>query len=120
MGRRWDVIVDTAGRRPLRDLRRALAPTGTLVIVGGDGGGRWTGGFGRQIVRAPLISLASTQRLRPLQAKRNRGDLEALRDLIEDGRVTPVVDRTFPLAEAADAVGYLAQGHPTGKVVLTV
>ena len=119
-GRRWDVIVDTAGRRPLRDLRRALAPTGTLVIVGGDGGGRWTGGFGRQIVRAPLISLASTQRLRPLQAKRNRGDLEALRDLIEDGRVTPVVDRTFPLAEAADALGYLAQGHPTGKVVLTV
>jgi NADPH:quinone reductase-like Zn-dependent oxidoreductase len=109
-GRRWDVIVDTAGRRPLRELRRALAPAGTLVIVGGDGGGRWTGGFGRQVVRAPLMSLFSGQRLRPLTAKRNRADLEALRDLIEAGKLTPVVDRTFTLDEAAQAVDYLARG----------
>lgn len=63
--RRWDVIVDTAGRRPLRHLRRALTPKGTLVIVGGDGGGNWTGGFGRQMLRAPIMSLFACQRLVP-------------------------------------------------------
>jgi len=67
--RRWDVIVDTAGRRSLRELRRALAPRGTLAIVGGDGGGRWTGGLFRQILRAPLLSLVTRQRLRPVVSK---------------------------------------------------
>jgi NADPH:quinone reductase-like Zn-dependent oxidoreductase len=119
-GRRWDVIVDTAGRRPLHELRRALAPAGALVIVGGDGGGRWTGGFGRQVVRAPLLSRFSGQRLVPLTAKRNRADLEALRDLIEAGQLTPVVDRIFALDEAVQAVDYLAQGHAAGKIVLKV
>jgi len=118
--RRWDVIIDAAGRRPLRRLRRALTPKGTLAIVGGDGGGKWTGGFGRQIVRAPLLSLFTGQRLRPVAANTNRADLEALRALIEGGKVTPVVDRTFPLAEAPDAVRYLEEGHPRGKVVVTV
>jgi NADPH:quinone reductase-like Zn-dependent oxidoreductase len=117
--RRWDVIIDTAGRRPLRKLRRALSPKGTLVIVGGDGGGNWTGGFGRQMVRAPLMSLFSSHRLTPLTAKRNRADLEELQTLIEDGRITPVVGRTFALPEAADAVRYLQQGHPAGKVIVT-
>jgi NADPH:quinone reductase-like Zn-dependent oxidoreductase len=117
--RRWDVIVDTAGRRPLRKLRRALTPKGTLVIVGGDGGGNWTGGFGRQMVRAPLLSLFSGQRLAPLTAKRNRADLETLRGLIDDGKVTPVVDRTFALPEASEAVRLLEQGHATGKIVVT-
>ena len=64
--RTWDAIIDNAGRRPLRHLRRALAPRGSLGIVGGDGGGRWTGGFFRQILRAPLLSLVSRQRLRPV------------------------------------------------------
>lgn len=118
--RRWDVIIDTAGRRPLRQLRRALAPKGTLAIVGGDGGGKWTGGFGRQVVRAPLLSLFTGQKMRPVIAKENRADLEALRKLIQDGKLTPVVDRTFALAEAAEAVRYLEEGHPTGKVVVTV
>jgi NADPH:quinone reductase-like Zn-dependent oxidoreductase len=118
--RRWDVIVDAAGRRPLRHLRRALAPKGTLAIVGGDGGGNWTGGFFRQILRAPLLSLFTGQRLRPVISKENRADLETLRELIEDASVTPVVDRTFALNEAAGAIRYLEQGHPTGKVVITV
>ena len=117
--RRWDVIVDGAGRRPLRHLRRALAPKGTLAIVGGDGGGNWTGGFFRQILRAPLLSLFTGQRMRPVISKVNRADLETLRGLIEDGKVTPVVDRTFALAEAADAVRYLEEGHPAGKVVVS-
>jgi NADPH:quinone reductase-like Zn-dependent oxidoreductase len=118
--RRWDAIVDTAGRRPLRELRRALVPKGALAIVGGDGGGDWTGGFGRQVVRAPIVSLFTGQRLRPVTPKENREDLEALRALIEDGKVTPVVDRTFALPAAAEAMRYLEGGHPAGKVVVTV
>jgi NADPH:quinone reductase-like Zn-dependent oxidoreductase len=117
---RWDVIVDTAGRRPLRHLRRALTPKGTLVIVGGDGGGDWTGGFGRQMLRAPIMSLFAGQRLVPLTAKRNRADLEALRGLIEAESVTPVVGRTFALSDAAEALRWLQEDHPTGKIVVTV
>jgi NADPH:quinone reductase-like Zn-dependent oxidoreductase len=118
--RRWDVIVDTAGRRPLRHLRRALTPKGTLVIVGGDGGGAWTGGFFRGMLRGPLLSLFVGQMLGMLNAKQNQADLQAVADLIDTGEVTPVVDRTFDLVEAADAIRYLEQGHPAGKVVVTV
>jgi len=118
--RRWDVILDAAGRRPLRHLRRALAPKGTLAIVGGDGGGNWTGGFFRQILRAPLMSLFTGQHMRPVISKVNRADLETLRGLIEDGKVVPVVDRTFALNEAGDAVRYVEQGHSSGKIVVTV
>lgn len=117
---RWDAIVDTAGRRPLRVLRRLLAPTGTLAIVGGDGGGKWTGGFFRQILRAPLLSLVTRQRLRPVIAKETGEDLRALVGLIEQGAVTPVVGRTYPLVDAAEAVRYLERGHALGKVVVTV
>jgi NADPH:quinone reductase-like Zn-dependent oxidoreductase len=118
--RRWDVIVDTAGRRPLRKLRRALTSKGSLVIVGGDGGGRWTGGFFRGMLRGPLLSLFVGQKLGGLTSKLNQADLQAVADLVETGEVTPVVDRTFVLVEAADALRYLEQGHPRGKVVVTV
>jgi NADPH:quinone reductase-like Zn-dependent oxidoreductase len=120
-GRRtWDVIIDTAGRRPLHELRHALTSTGTLVIVGGDGGGNWTGGFFRGVLRGPVLSLFTRQRLRAFVATETREDLEALRLMIEEGKVAPVVGRTFALPEAADAVGYLEQGHATGKIVVTV
>jgi NADPH:quinone reductase-like Zn-dependent oxidoreductase len=118
--RRWDVIVDTAGRRPLSQLRRALTPKGTLVIVGGDGGGRWTGGFFRGMLRGPLLSVFVGQRLRGLISKEKQEDLQTLTDLIEAGKVTPVIDRTYPLIEAPDAIRYLEKGHPRGKVVVTV
>ena len=118
--RHWDVIIDTAGRRPLAQLRRALTPKGTLVIVGGDGGGRWTGGFFRGMLRAPVVSLFVGQRLRGLATKIEREDLLALAELVEAGRVTPVIDRTYPLIEAPDAVRYLAEGHARGKVVVSV
>jgi NADPH:quinone reductase-like Zn-dependent oxidoreductase len=118
--RRWDVIVDTAGRRPLSLLRRALAPKGTLVIVGGDGGGRWTGGFFRGVLRAPLVSLFVGQRLRGLATKVKREDLVTLVEMIEAGTLTPVIDRTYPLADAADAIRYLAEGHAGGKIVIQV
>jgi NADPH:quinone reductase-like Zn-dependent oxidoreductase len=118
--RRWDVIVDTAGRRPLSQLRRALTPKGTLVIVGGDGGGRWTGGFFRGMLRAPMVSLFVGQRLRGLATKVRQEDLLALTELIEAGQVTPMIDRTYPLIEAPDAVRYLEEGHAAGKIVVTV
>ncbi len=117
---RWDVVVDTAGRRSLRSLRRLLTPTGTLAIVGGEDGGKWTAGFFRQILRAPILSMFTRQRLRPVVSKEKGEDLRALAELIERGDVTPVVGRTFPLIEAADALRYLEGGHATGKVVVTV
>jgi NADPH:quinone reductase-like Zn-dependent oxidoreductase len=118
--RRWDVIIDTAGRRPLSELRRALTTKGTLVIVGGDGGGPWTGGFFRGMLRAPVVSLFVGQRLRGLNSKVKREDLVALSELIEAGTLTPVIDRTYPLIEAPDAIRYLEEGHAGGKVVITV
>jgi NADPH:quinone reductase-like Zn-dependent oxidoreductase len=118
--RRWDVIVDTAGRRSLSRLRRALVPKGSLVIVGGDGGGPWTGGFFRGVLRAPLISPIVGQRLRGLNAKQRLEDLRAVAELIDAGKVTPVIDRTYPLSQAPDAIRYLEQGHPAGKVVVDV
>ncbi len=97
-----------------------MAPKGALAIVGGDGGGKVTGGFFRQILRAPLLSAFTGQRLRPVISKERGEDLETLRGLVEDGKLAPVVDRTFKLPEAADAVRYLERGHPTGKVIVTV
>ena len=118
--RHWDLIVDTAGRRSLSQLRRALTRRGTLVIVGGEGGGRWLGGFDRQILRAPVLSALVRQRLRPLVSKERRADLLVLKELIEAGKVTPVIDRTYPLSEVPEAIRYLEQGHARGKVVITV
>jgi NADPH:quinone reductase-like Zn-dependent oxidoreductase len=118
--RTWDVIVDMAGRRPLGELRRALTPKGRLVVVGGDGGGPWTGGFFRGMLWGPIVSIFVGQRLGGLTAKTTKEDLLALSELIEAGSVTPVVDRTFDLVEAAEAVRYLAEGHPAGKIVVTV
>ena len=116
----YDVIVDAAGRRSLRSLRRALSPSGTLVIVGGEGGGRWTGGFFRGVLTAPLLSLIVRQRMRGLVAKERQEDLLALRDMIESGQITPVVDRTYPLHEAPDAIRSWARGHARGKAAITV
>jgi NADPH:quinone reductase-like Zn-dependent oxidoreductase len=118
--RRWDVIIDTAGRRPLSELRRALTPKGTLVIVGGDGGGRWTGGFFRGMLRGPVVSLFVGQRLRGLATKVKREDLIALTELVEAGTLKSVIDRTYPLIEAPDAIRYLEEGHSRGKIVITV
>jgi NADPH:quinone reductase-like Zn-dependent oxidoreductase len=117
--RQFDLILDTAGRRPLSQLRRALTPQGTLVIVGGEDGDRWLGGFQRQIF-APLRSLFTEQKLLGLISTERRQDLLTLKDLIEAGKLTPVIDRIYPLSEAPQAIRYLEQGHARGKIVLTV
>ncbi|MDT0164016.1 NAD(P)-dependent alcohol dehydrogenase [Actinotalea sp. AC32] len=116
---RYDLVVDTGGRASLRRLRRALTPTGTLVLVGGEGGGPFTGGFGRQL-RAPLVSLAVRQRLVPLMSKESRAGLERLTAAVERGDVTPAVGATYPLERAADAMRDLVAGRARGKSVIVV
>lgn len=118
-GRRYDVILDAAGNRPLAHLRRALAPAGTLVVIGGEGGGRWLGGVDRQL-RALLLSPFVRQTLRPLFSTVTADDLRRLRELLDAGKVVPVIDRTWPLSEAAAAVRHLEAGHARGKVAIRV
>ena len=117
--RQWEVIIDTGGRRTLSQLRRALTPNGTLVIVGGEGGGRWMGGFLRNL-RAPVVSRFVGQRLRMLVSKERQEDLEVLRELIEAGKLRPLIGRTYPLGEAPEAMRALQAGNTRGKIVITV
>jgi NADPH:quinone reductase-like Zn-dependent oxidoreductase len=118
-GRRYDVIIDIAGNRPLRHLRRVLTSRGTLVITGGENGGRWLGGTDRQL-RAMVLSPFVGQRLVAFINSEKRADLIALAELIDSGQVTPVIDKTFPLDEAPAAVQYMQDGHARGKVVVDV
>jgi NADPH:quinone reductase-like Zn-dependent oxidoreductase len=116
---RYDVIIDTGGNRRLSHLRRVMTRRGTLVIVGGETGGRLLGGFERSL-GAVLMSPLVSQKLRMLASTENSGDLDALRELIEAGQVVPAIDRTYPLAETAAAIAYVQDGHARGKVVITV
>jgi NADPH:quinone reductase-like Zn-dependent oxidoreductase len=116
---RYDVILDIGGNRRLAHLRRALTPRGRLVIVGGETDGRWLGGIDRQL-RAHLLSPFVAQQLGTFVASENAEDLIVLRDLIESGQIAPVIDRTYPLSDAAAAIRYMLDGHATGKVVITV
>jgi NADPH:quinone reductase-like Zn-dependent oxidoreductase len=117
---RYDLILDTAGRRRLSYLRSALKPQGTLVLVGGEGGNRLTGGFVERQVGASVLSPFVRQRIRAVISKEHRDDLLDLKDFIEAGSVTPVVDRTYPLADAADALRDDDEGHGRGKKVVVV
>jgi len=118
-GHRYDVILDIAGNRRLSHLRRALTPHGRLVIVGGETDGKVLGGTDRQI-RAQLLSLFVSQKLGTFVAAENAKDFAALRELIEAGKVTPVVDRVYPLDQTAAAVRRLLDGDARGKIVITV
>jgi NADPH:quinone reductase-like Zn-dependent oxidoreductase len=118
-GRRYDAILDIGGNASLARLCRALAPHGTLVIAGGETAGRWLGGNDRQ-VRALVLSRFVGQTLTTFVAKENHEDLLVLKELIEAGKLTPAIDRAFPLAEAGQAISYLLDGHVRGKVVITV
>jgi len=118
-GVRYDVILDTAGNRPLSVLKRALGPRGTLVLVGGERGGKLTGGFERSLA-APLFSLFSRQKFKGLVSKETHLDLEALASLIEAGSVRPALDKVFALAEAPAAITYLREGRSLGKVVVRI
>jgi NADPH:quinone reductase-like Zn-dependent oxidoreductase len=108
--RTYDLVLDIGGNRPLRTLRRLLTRTGRLVITGGEGGGRWLGGTDRQM-RAMALSPFVPQHLGTFVAKQNSGDLAALTELIEAGRATPALGRTYPLTEAAGALHDLREGR---------
>jgi NADPH:quinone reductase-like Zn-dependent oxidoreductase len=116
---RYDLILDIGGNNSLSRLRRALTPKGTLVIVGGEEGGNVTGGFGRQI-RALVLSLLVGQRLTMLASKERYTDLEALTPFLENGQVTPVIDRSHSLGEVPEAMAYLEAGHARGKIAITI
>jgi NADPH:quinone reductase-like Zn-dependent oxidoreductase len=118
-GQRYDVILDIGGNAPLARLRRALTPRGTLVIVGAETGGRWLGGTDRQL-RALLLSPFVGQKLGTFISSENAQDLAVLTELIESGKVTPVIDRTYPLSQVPAAIRYMQEGHAQGKVVINV
>jgi len=115
-GMRYDLIIDTADRS-LSDCRRALTPTGTLVVIGGSAG-RWINGLARAY-KASALSPSVSQRLCRFLTRWNKRDLIAVAELIEAGKVTPIIDRTYPLDQGPEAIRYLEEGHAQGKIVIT-
>ncbi|MEU4245435.1 zinc-binding dehydrogenase [Actinoplanes sp. NPDC026619] len=119
-GPQYDVVIDTAGNRPLSLLRRATTAGGTIALVGGGHAkGRWLGGFQRQLA-APALSLRSGRRICGVTARERHEDLDELIPMLESGSITPVIDREYRLAAVPAAMRHLAEGHPTGKIVVTV
>jgi NADPH:quinone reductase-like Zn-dependent oxidoreductase len=117
--RRYDLILDIGGNSSLARLRRTLTPEGILVIVGGEGGGRWLGGTDRQL-RAMMLSPFVGQKLGTFVAKANHEDLILLKELMESGKVAPVIDRKYPLSRVPEAIRYLREGRALGKVAIIV
>ena len=115
----YDVILDNVGNRPLSRLRRALTPAGTLVLNGGGSPGHVLGPVG-SILRAVVVNGLVRERLRLLPHEQKREQLLTLTGLIEAGKLTPVLDRTYPLAGTAEGLRRVEQGHARGKVVITV
>ena len=115
----YDLIIDIAGNSPLSRLRRALTPTGTAVIVGGESKGNLTGGIDRQL-RALILTRFVGQRLTGLASKERASDLTILADHIAAGTVTPSIDRTYPLDQVPTAMRHLEAGDVKGKVAITI
>lgn len=120
-GQRYDVVLDLVGNRSLTDCRRATTPDGALVLSGGgvSKGGSMVGPMG-MLITAQLLARFVRQRLLPLNLTTNREHLATLRELIESGQVTPVIDRTYPLSEVPDAIRYVEVEHARAKVAITV
>ena len=116
---RYDLILDAVGNRNLADCRRALATNGAIVLVGGSNKGRWLGPLPR-VLGAAASSPFLSQRLLPFLARVGRGDLEVMRELLEAGKITPVIDRSYPLSEVPEAIRHLEEGHARGKIVITM
>jgi NADPH:quinone reductase-like Zn-dependent oxidoreductase len=115
-GPRYDLILDNVGNHSMADTRRALTPTGTLIS---NGGGHEDGKLARTI-RAALASMVVRQQAGPSVKTQNRSDLIALTELVGAGKVSPVIDRTYPLAQTPEAIGHVAMGHARGTVVITM
>jgi NADPH:quinone reductase-like Zn-dependent oxidoreductase len=123
-GRRYDLVLNICGNRSLADLRRALTSEGTLVLVG-NGTGREENGGGvlgplGLMIRGKIVSRFTRRRIRMFITKRRKDDLVVLSELVEAGKLTPVIDRSYPLVDAGEAIRYLEAGHARGKVVISV
>jgi len=118
-GQKYDLILQFAGTRSPSDCRRALTSKGTLLVSSGESDGRWVGPVDR-VIKALALSPFVSQRLAPFEAKPSKDDLQVMKELIEAGKITPVIDRTYPLNEVPEAIRYLEAGHARGKVVITV
>jgi NADPH:quinone reductase-like Zn-dependent oxidoreductase len=119
LGERHDLMLDVAGGRRFADVRRVLAPKATVVVVGAPDKGRWIGPA-RGTLAMTMYSPFVSQRVAMMLATPKRDDLAFLADLLADGAVTPVIDRTYPLSGVPEAIRYLETGHARGKVVITV
>ena len=119
-GRRYDLVLDMGGDRTLPQLRRCLTVRGTLVLVGGEGGGRLVGGAMVRSLRAVALSPFVKQSLRMVLGTTTSKDLQALTALIDNGKISPIIDGTYPLSETADAIRHLHTGRPRGKLVIAV
>jgi NADPH:quinone reductase-like Zn-dependent oxidoreductase len=118
-GRRYDLIFQLAGTRSPSACRRALTSKGRLILSSGESDGRWVGPLDR-IVRAAALSPFVPQTLAPFEAKQSSDDLQVLTELVEAGKLAPVIDRTYPLPETPEALRYLEKGHARGKVVISI
>jgi NADPH:quinone reductase-like Zn-dependent oxidoreductase len=118
-GQRYDLMLDMIGNHSLSDCRRALTPEGTLVLVGGPDNGRWLGPLSG-LLTVVVLSRFVRQKLIPFLAHPSNNDLIVLQELLEAGKITPVIDRSYPLRDVPAAVRYVEQGHARGKVVITM
>lgn len=116
-GQRYDLIFDSVGNHSLSDCRRALTTEGTLVLVGGPDKGRWLAPL-TGVLTAVVLSRFVSQKLLPFLAHLSKDDLIVLRELLEAGKVAPVIDRSYPLSDVPEAIRYLEKGHARGKVVI--
>ena len=114
-GQHYNLILAANGYHPILDYKRALGPEGTYVMTGGSGAQMF-----QSMTLGPILSMTGSKKLGNLSMKANKGDLIFMKGLLEAGEVTPVIDRTYPLAEVPEAMRYLEEGHARGKVVITV
>jgi NADPH:quinone reductase-like Zn-dependent oxidoreductase len=119
-GERYDLVFDNVGDRSLSDCRRAVAPKGIYIPNSNKGAGSWVGSYLRRAVKALLVSPFVSQKLRPFAATDKGEDLVVLRELIESGKVTPIIDRTYSLEETAMALDHYGEGHTRGKRVIAL
>ena len=118
---RYDVVLDNVPNHSLSECRRILTPKGKYIMFGGGGPneGRWIAPFGR-VIHTLLLSPFISQQMGMMLAELNKKDLTVLADMMQAGTVKPIIDRTYPLSQIADAIRYLEQGHARGKVVITL
>jgi NADPH:quinone reductase-like Zn-dependent oxidoreductase len=118
-GQKYDLVFQLAGTLSPAECRSALTSNGTLVISSGESEGRWIGPVDR-VIKALVLSPFVSQKMASFTVKPNREDLQLLKQFIEAGKLRPVIDRSYPLAQVPEAIGYLEEGHARGKVVISV